>query len=253
MTLPRWLARFDGVRFTTYESSPVPEVSSQPIFGLMEDAQQNLWIGHSKGAAIYRNGKFQLAISDQITAGRRVWAFAQASDGVVWAATENGLVRWEKGVTKLYQQADGLPTNRLRALAFDRPGTLWIGATGGGLVSFAANRFQVLTPANGFPSLEVRSVLTDPGGGIWAATAGGGLAHVDHGSIKTYTVVDGLPTDHLTSLARDQQGALWIGNWGAGVSRMSQGRFTSISTAGLVAQADAALYRAKQEGRNRVR
>lgn len=229
------LARFDGVRFTTYESSPIPEVPSQPIFGLMEDAQQNLWIGHSKGAAVYRNGKFQLAISDQVTGGRRVWAFAQASDGVVWAATENGLVRWEKGVTKLYQQADGLPTNRLRALAFDRDGTLWIGTTGGGLVSFAANRFQVLTPAHGFPHLEVRSVLADPGGGIWAATAGGGLVHVDHGNIRTYTVADGLPTDQLTTLARDEQGALWIGTWGAGVSRMSAGRFTSISTAGGLA------------------
>ncbi len=229
------LARFDGVRFTTYESPQVPDVSSQPIFGLMEDAQQNLWIGHSKGAALYRNGKFQVAISEQVSAGRRVWAFAQASDGVVWAATENGLVRWENGVTKVYQQADGLPTNRLRALAFDRDGTLWIGSTGGGLVSFAANRFQVLTPANGFPSLEVRSVLADPGGGMWAATAGGGLAHVEHGSIKTYTVADGLPTDQLTALARDQQGALWIGTWGAGVSRMSAGRFTSVSTAGGLA------------------
>lgn len=229
------LTRFDGVRFTTYESPLVPEVSSQPVFGLMEDAQQNLWIGHSKGAAIYRNERFQVAISAEVTAGRRVWAFAQASDGAVWAATENGLVRWYKGVTKIYQQADGLPTNRLRSLAFDRDGTLWIGTTGGGLVSFAAGRFQVLDPVKGFPHLEVRSVLADPAGGVWAATAGGGLVHVDQGQIRTYTVADGLPTDQLTTLARDQQGVLWIGTWGAGMSRMSAGRFTSISTAGGLA------------------
>ncbi|MFZ4479328.1 MAG: ligand-binding sensor domain-containing diguanylate cyclase [Rhodoferax sp.] len=229
------LSRFDGVRFTAYESPLVPELSAQPVFGLMEDAQQNLWIGHSKGAAIYRNERFQVAISAEVTAGRRVWAFAQAGDGAVWAATENGLVRWDKGVTKVYQQEDGLPTNRLRSLVFDREGTLWIGTTGGGLVSFAAGRFQVLNLANGFPHLEVRSVLADPGGGVWAATAGGGLVHVDQGKITTYTVADGLPTDQLTTLARDQQGALWIGTWGAGISRMSAGRFTSISTAGGLA------------------
>lgn len=229
------LARFDGVRFTTYDSSQAPDMASQPIFGLMEDAQQNLWIGHSKGAAIYRNGAFQLAIPAEVTGGRRVWAFAQAPDGAVWAATENGLVRWDKGVTKLYQQAHGLPTNRLRSLAFDREGVLWIGTTGGGLVAFADGRFQVLNPASGFAHLEVRSVLADPSGGVWAATAGGGLAHVDHGKIKTYTVADGLPTDQLTTLALDRQGALWIGTWGAGVSRMSGGRFTSISTAGGLA------------------
>ncbi|MFA6312250.1 MAG: two-component regulator propeller domain-containing protein [Sterolibacterium sp.] len=231
------LARFDGGRFTTFDSPQIPELASQPIFGFMEDAQQDLWIGHSKGAAIYRNGKFEVAIPNQVTAGRRVWAFAQAPDGVVWAATENGLVRWEKGVTKIYRREDGLPTNLLRSLAFDREGRLWIATTGGGLVSFAAGRFKVLNPANGFPHLEVRSVLADPDGGVWAATAGGGLTHVKDGQIKTYTVADGLPTDQLTGLARDKQGSLWIGTWGAGISRMRGTSFTSISTAGGLAGA----------------
>ena len=229
------LSRFDGVRFTTFDAAQAPDMASQPIFGFMEDAQGNLWIGNTKGASIYRDGTFQVAITPEVTASRRVWAFAQAADGAVWAATENGLVRWDKGVTKLYQQADGLPTNRLRSLAFDREGILWIGTSGGGLVSFSAGQFKTLNPANGFPHLEVRFVLADPKGGVWAATAGGGLAHVDHGTIKTYTTADGLPTDQLTMLARDAQGALWIGTWGGGVSRFSDGRFTSISTAGGLA------------------
>ncbi len=229
------LSRFDGVRFTNFESAQTPDMASQPIFGFMEDAQGNLWIGNTRGASIYRNGMFQLAITPEVTANRRVWAFAQAPDGAVWAATENGLVRWDKGVIKIYQQADGLPTNRLRSLAFDREGTLWIGTSGGGLVSFSAGQFKTLNPTNGFPHLEVRFVLADPKGGVWAATAGGGLAHVDHGAIKTYTVADGLPTDQLTTLARDAQGSLWIGTWGAGVSRFKDGKFTSISTAGGLA------------------
>ena len=229
------ISRFDGVRFTTFDSTRAPEMALQPIFGFMEDAQGKLWVGHTKGAAVYSDGVFKTAISAEVTNGRRVWSFAQAQDGAVWAATENGLVRWDKGVTKLYQQAQGLPTNRLRSLAFDTEGTLWIGTSGGGLVSFAGEKFRVYNPGNGFPHLEVRSVLADPDGGVWAATAGGGLAHVQRGNIKTYTVADGLPTDQLTTLARDAQGALWIGTWGAGVSRLSEGRFTSISTAGGLA------------------
>lgn len=228
----RGLARFDGKRFTTFEASEVPEVASLPILGLMEDTEQTLWIGHSKGAVVYRNGVFKTAFSSEVTAGQRVYAFAQAPDGSVWSATENGLVHWDKGVIKLYQQADGLPTNRLRSLTFDRAGVLWIATSGGGLVSFAAGRFQVLNPANGFPHLQVRSVLADPDGSVWVATAGGGLVHVNQGQITTYTVADGLPTDQLTSLALDAQGSLWIGTWGAGISRMHGGKFTSISTSG---------------------
>lgn len=90
--------------------------------------------------------------------GRRVWAFAQASGGVVCAAGENGLMRWEKGkgVTRIYAEADALPSNGLRSLSFDKGGTLWIDTTGGGLVSFAAGQFVVLNPANGVPHLENR-------------------------------------------------------------------------------------------------
>lgn len=136
-------------------------------------------------------------------------------------------MRWEKGkgVTKIYQEADGLPTKRLRTLDFAKDGTLWIGATGGGLVLFATGQFKVLNPGNGFPYLEVRHVIANPAG----------LVHVDHGQIKIYTTADGLPTDQLTYLARGKTGALWIGTWGAGVARMSDGRFSSMSSAGGLA------------------
>ncbi len=229
------LARFDGVRFTPMQNLQIPGLGSQPIFGLMEDAQRNLWIGHSRGAAIYRNGQFEPVFAAELTGGRRVWAFVQGQDGAVWSATENGLVRWDKGTTKIFQEADGLPTRRLRSLAFDRDGVLWIGTSGAGLVSYAGGRFQVLNPSNGFPHLQVRHVLADPDGGVWAATAGGGLVHVQHDRIKTYTTKDGLPTDQLTSLSRDAQGALWIGTWGSGVSRMRDGQFDTIHTGGGLA------------------
>lgn len=244
------LARFDGARFTSFDARQAPSMASEPVFGFMEDAQQNLWIGHSKGAAIYRNGSFQTVFASELTDGRRVWAFAQAADGVVWAATENGLVRWEKGATRLYQQADGLPTNRLRTLAFDRQGTLWIGTSGGGLVALAAGRFRVLGSEQGFPHAQVRHVIADPAGGIWAATAGGGLARVEEdGRIRAYTVADGLPSDQLTSLARDARGALWIGSWGAGVSRMTDdGRFSTISTASGLAGDQIWSVQADREG-----
>ncbi|APV48300.1 hypothetical protein BWI17_00550 [Betaproteobacteria bacterium GR16-43] len=229
------LARFDGIRFATFEGSPVPELAARPIFGFFEDSEGTLWIGHTRGASRHRNGRFERAFGDELMQGRRVWAFAQGSDGVMWAATENGLVRWDKGVTKLYTEADGLPSRRLRTLDFDKDGTLWIGTTGGGLVSYAAGEFKVFNPKNGFPHLEVRHVLADPSGGIWAATAGAGLVRVNAGRITTYTVADGLPTDQLTFLARDKTGSLWIGTWGSGVTRMSDGRFASVSTAGGLA------------------
>ena len=222
------LARFDGVHFTTFDTTKFADIAALPIMGLMEDAQGNLWIGHNKGAAIYRDGSFRRAFAGPAKADQRVWAFAQDKAGVVWAATNHGLARWENGLVRFYGEADGLPTVRLRTLAFDRDGVLWIGTSGGGLVAYSAHRFRVFNQSNGFPNLHVRSVLADPAGGIWAATAGGGLVRVHQNTIKVYTVVDGLPTDQLTALARDIHGQLWIGSWGGGISRMVGERFSKL-------------------------
>lgn len=242
------LARFDGLRFATFEASAMPRLAALPIFGLMEDAQRNLWVGHADGAVIYRDGVFREAFGRETTNGRRVWSFAQAPDGAIWAATENGLVHWHGHVRKVYRVADGLPVDRLRSVAFDRDGTLWIAATGGGLISFDGARFTTLTPDNGFPSLAVRHVLADPAGGVWAATAGGGLAHVHRGMVRTYTTADGLPTNQLTYLTRDTRGSLWIGTWGAGIVRLRDGEFTSLSTEGDLAGDQIWSIHADREG-----
>ena len=239
------LARFDGVRFATFESSSLPELASRSIFGFLEDRKGNLWIGHAEGAAIYRDGAFRPAFGREVTNGRRVWSFAEARDGTIWAATENGLVRWKEGSVRVYRTQDGLPVDRLRGVAFDRDGTLWIATTGGGLVSFSADRFGSV---NGFPHRSVRSVLADPAGGVWAATAGGGLALVRAGTVRTFTVADGLPTDQLTALTRDAEGSLWVGTWGAGLVRMRNGEFDSISTEGGLAGAQIWSVQADREG-----
>ena len=226
------LARFDGAGFTVFNARTYPELGSGSVLGLMEDADGNLWIGRSGAAVLYRDGHFRIAFGEDVTAGTAVWAFCQGKDGAVWAASNNGLVRWQNGTTKVFHRTDGLPTERLRSVAFDRDGTLWIGTTGGGLVSYSGGRLHTLDTSNGFPNAEVRAVLRDPAGGVWAATAGGGLARVLEGTITTYTVADGLPTNQLSALARDAQGTLWIGTWGAGISRMSAGHFSSLSAAG---------------------
>lgn len=242
------LARFDGTRFTVFETAPVPELVARPIFGFMEDAQGRLWIGHSRGASIYHQGRFERVLGDELLEGRRVWAFQQDREGAVWAATESGLMRWHNGRVQAFRERDGLPTDKLRSLAFDRDGTLWIGTTGGGLVSYAGGKFSVLNPEQGFPHLEVRYVLADPAGGVWAATAGAGLVHLAAGRMRIYTMADGLPTDHLTALALDRAGQLWVGTWGAGISRLSEGRFTSLSTdSGLAGDQIWALH-ADREG-----
>jgi diguanylate cyclase (GGDEF)-like protein len=231
------IARFDGVRFTTFESAAVQEISGRAIFGMLQDSEGWLWIGTHNGAVRYRDGRFERVFGAEFTDRRRVWSFAQQAPGTVWVATENGLIRWEagKGVTRTYKVADGLPSLRLRSLAFDRDGTLWIGTTGGGLVAKRGEVFTTYGVNEGLPHREVRQVLPAPDGAIWATTAGGGLARWFDGRFTVWTTADGLPSNQLTSMALDRHGALWLGTWGAGIVRFKDGRFTSLATSGGLA------------------
>ena len=225
------LARFDGLRFTLVDDPAVPALAKRPIFGFMEDRDGALWIGHAGGAARWQAGRYSPVFDAKLLDGRRVWAFAQAPDGAVWAATENGLLRWTPQGVTAYRVENGLPTNRLRSLAFDRDGVLWIGTTGGGLVSWNGRSFALWGATQGIPHREVRHVLADPDGGLWVATAGAGLVHLHQGQTRRYTQADGLPSDQLTYLARDRHGALWVGTWGSGVARWNGQRFQSVSSA----------------------
>lgn len=224
------LVRFDGLRFGVIDDPAVPALAKRPIFGLMEDRDGALWIGHAGGAARWQAGRFSAAFDPKLLDGRRVWAFAQAPDGAVWAATENGLLRWTPQGIRVYRVEDGLPTNRLRTLAFDRDGVLWVGTTGGGLVAWDGKAFALWGATQGIPHPEVRHVLPDPAGGLWVATAGAGLVHLQAGRVQRYTVADGLPSNQLTHLARDRQGTLWVGTWGAGVARWNGQHFHSVTT-----------------------
>lgn len=227
------LAQFDGLKFTEVHSAEVPALSRRPIFGLMEDREGRLWIGHAGGAARWHKGHFSTVLDASLVNNRRIWGFAQAPDGGVWGASDGGLVHWPAGnpegaPPQVFKTAQGLPTDRLRAVAFDRDGTLWIGTSGGGLVKRSGDRFEVLGTAQGFPHAEVRHLLADPAGGIWATTPGSGLVHLGPQGQRIYTVADGLPSNQLTHLSRDASGAMWIGTWGAGVSRWDGQQFRTL-------------------------
>jgi ligand-binding sensor domain-containing protein len=54
------LARFDGVRFTTFDENNTPEMRSSRVTSLFEAADGTLWIGDESGQVTrYRDGQFE--------------------------------------------------------------------------------------------------------------------------------------------------------------------------------------------------
>jgi len=96
-------------------------------------------------------------------------------DGVVWAATDWGLWRWENGEYEVFQQANsGLPDNYLRALSLDSQGRLWIGTSMAGAVMYDGQDWEVFSTFNSpMPDDQVNTIHEDSNGWLWFGTVTG--------------------------------------------------------------------------------
>ena len=88
----RGLARFDGARFTVFDSQNIPGLTSEVILGLYEDRESRLWIGTAAELLLYQNGRFtRFGAEHGLPADCGVNAIFQDSKGVLWLSTFRGL------------------------------------------------------------------------------------------------------------------------------------------------------------------
>ncbi len=263
------LARFDGVRFTVFDTTNTPELRDNVVYGLAETPDGSLWIG-TDGGGVTRlaAGTFTSYTTREGLADDRVTDIVTGRDGGLWIATRGGLTRLREGRLISFGQPQGLAEELVWTLAEDRDGVLWIG-TDEGLVRFADGRFSSVALgeecrpdcgvsaiaedgdghlwigifggglwrfADGAP-VSFRDLGHDPlvirpdrAGSLWIATNGGGLMRLRGGELAAYGTGAGLVSDTVWSLAEDREGSLWLGTEGGGLHRLRDTRIVSYTT-----------------------
>ena len=113
---------------------------------------------------------------------------------------------------RLWQAADGLPSDVVQAFAETSDHALWIGTTDG-LVRFDGSRFRYYqrenTPALGGDSVFCLTVTRD--GTLWIGVEGGGLVRYRDGNFREFTALDGLSDNVVRAIFEDRDGLLWVG------------------------------------------
>ncbi|GHA77653.1 ligand-binding sensor domain-containing diguanylate cyclase [Cognatilysobacter bugurensis] len=221
------LARFDGVRFTSYTPETEPGLAGMQVRALHAGRDGRVWIGTYKGLSVRDGGGFRsLPPADPKRYPQLdIYAITEDANGTVWVAANDGVFR--VAGDRLHAVAGG-PVPAL-SLAIDRDG---LHAGGRGAVHrLSARGWQVQPlPADAATAAVNRVVRAQ--GRLWAATALGLYTREADGWVAhPAPALQSAPFDMLQP---DSDGNLWVGG-DTGLGRLRDGRlveFVAPSAAG---------------------
>ena len=88
------LVRFDGMKFTPFNSKNSPAFRAQQVTAIHEDTDGRIWVGLlSGGVLIYQNGRFTTPSSCDTIAFQSVHGIFSDSSGSVYLCTSIGVLR----------------------------------------------------------------------------------------------------------------------------------------------------------------
>lgn len=128
------LARFDGLRFTVFDSSNTRGVVGNFVYTLLADRDGSLWLGAAGVLLRYRDGKFQRFDQRDGLADVSPRHLAQDAAGNLWlghggegTTGAKGLARFKDGRGSILTVNDGQSSNQIYQILAGSGGNLWIG------------------------------------------------------------------------------------------------------------------------------
>ena len=145
----------------------------------------------------------------------------QSRDGYLWAATFDGLVRFDGVKFTVFSSANspGLPSNRIIRLEEGERGDLWLATEQGHLVRRRAGRFRVML-GPGCISPKYFPLAHHADGTTWAGTCDGLVQLSDDGAVP---VLPDHLRDRIEFLLLRRDGTLLVGHGRLGLVRLRRG------------------------------
>lgn len=269
------LLRFDGLRFERFQPREGDRLPQRSVSSVFASSDGSIWVGFSGSGGVcrIRGDRVDDYGSDDGLGDGRVTALVEDADGVMLAATADGLFRFLNGRWLRFTEAHGLPEGSVHSLFRDSRGDIWASTntavyrrgriddrfrlvtdTGYRVLSFAdapAGAIHTSHPDFGYTTLaddaRIQSanritrygrgyrLLRDHRDNLWIATLGQGLWFVGAGqpSPEAISIQNGLSNDTVRTLFEDRNGDVWVGTT-VGLHRFARRRVTSITDLDVV-------------------
>ncbi len=217
------LARFDGVRFTSFTPATEPQLPGIWIRALLFDRSGKLWIGTYKGLAVYFEGRFAVVPPADATAypALDINALAQSANGAIIVATSEGVLRVADN--KLVAIDNTIKPAQSLLLRNDG---LWVGSAGAVVRVDTGHTIRMPLPANAATAPVTQ--LIEAQGRIWAGTSQG-LFVRDGDAWVSFALDPMLASSPIGMLFEDHDRNLWVGTNSA-LKRLRDGRLAESIT-----------------------
>lgn len=160
-----------------------------------------------------------------------VYGITQASDGYLWIAAEQGVVRFDGVRFQLFQALQPTSTTDTAALSvLPHPeGGLWTWLRRAALLRLRNGAFENALNNPGPP--EMRSGLMAKGndGAFLLADTRLGLQVWRAGRLDTVLAREAMPRPFVTAIAQTPDGEIWLGTHNAGLVRVQNGRAVPVA------------------------
>lgn len=202
------LVRFDGVRFTTFNTVNTPALRSNRIMALYEDGDGTLWIGAESGDIVkLQNNSFEIFAVGDGTSNNVVLSFLSDRRGDLWVGQTRGIWHYaakQSNAAVFYPMDLGV-----KSIAEDSARDLWFG-TINSLTQFRDGKFTVYTTEETTTPVQANIAKADSAGNLWAVT-NGGVGRLENGKFKSLLENPLTTTKYITAITADNQKQVWFG------------------------------------------
>jgi len=182
--------------------------SKVSVYDMTFDGDGSLWVA-SVGKGIFRirgdvvehYGRTEGLSSDTVT------ALFEDREGIVWAATTNGIDSFRDPRIVTFSAVEGLGKDTAVGVLADQDGTIWI-ANSGSLDHIVNGSISSIRAGNGLPGHQVASMLEDRGGNLWVGVDDG-LYLFKNGRFRRLPKPNHQPLGLVVGLTEDIDGNIW--------------------------------------------
>lgn len=209
------LARFDGVRFVTFDPANTPALARAGVRKLSVDDQGTLWINTFDGSLTsFRQGVFAREWTDKDGQVRSpdITLVSSGSNQVTFLFRAGELRRKPPDAPPGTGWRDLMPRNQATGAPClaDADGTLWYRGSDYLLSRLQGDGFEPLPPSAGLVGNWVNCMITDSMGRLWVGTDKQ-IARWDGNSFQNETPTNGPPEVNVAFISVGSDGRIWAG------------------------------------------